>query len=163
MLQFQGRNITSEFDLLRVKVQAIDFIKPIKFQNSDLEKLADLVFELAKELIFNQVDAYLCLNCYKLERKIGLEVYVYNKNMSLEKAQEALNNNCNLSKKGISLDPYLKGIRKVSPLGLDPSFKRFRKVYPLGLDKNSGFLDKFELKKETKSGIEINILKWSKL
>jgi hypothetical protein len=53
--------------------------------------------------------------------------------MSLEKAQEALNNNCNLSKKGVSLD------------------------------KNSGFLDKFELKKEAKSGIEINILKWSKL
>ena len=133
MLQFQGRNITSEFDLLRVKVQAIDFIKPIKFQNSDLEKLTDLVFELAKELIFNQVDAYICLNCYKLERKKGLEVYVYNKNMSLEKAQEALNNNCNLNKKGISLD------------------------------KNSGFLDKFDLKKEPKSGIEINILKWSKL
>lgn len=133
MLQFQGRNITSEFDLLRVKAQTIDFIKPIKFQNSDLEKLADLVFELAKELIFNQVDAYLCLNCYKLERKIGLEVYVYNKNMSLEKALEALINNCNLSKKGISLD------------------------------KKSGFLDKFELNKEAKSGIEINILKWSKL
>jgi len=133
MLQFQGRNITSEFDLLRVKVQAIDFIKPIKFQNSDLEKLADLVFELAKELIFNQVDAYICLNCYKLERKKGLEMYVYNKNMSLEKAQEALNNNCNLSKKGISLD------------------------------KNSGFLDKFDLKREPKSGIEVNILKWSKL
>ena len=133
MLQFQGRNITSEFDLLRVKVQAIDYIKPIKFQNSDLEKLADLVFELAKELIFNQVDAYICLNCYKLERKKGLEVYVYNKNMPLEKALEALINNCNLSKKGISLD------------------------------KKSGFLDKFELNKEAKSGIEINILKWSKL
>ncbi|MDP1854090.1 MAG: hypothetical protein Q8L26_07835 [Candidatus Omnitrophota bacterium] len=133
MLQFQGRNITSEFDLLKVKVQAIDFIKPIKFEKADLEKLADLVFELAKELIFNQVDAYICLNCYKLERKIGLEVYVYNKNMSLEKAQEALNNNYNLSKKGIFLN------------------------------KNSGFLDKFELKKEAKSGIEINILKWSKL
>jgi hypothetical protein len=126
MLQFQGRNITSEFDLLRVKVQAIDFIKPIKFEKTDLEKLADLVFELAKELIFNQVDAYICLNCYKLERRKGLEMYVYNKNMSLEKAQEALNNNCKLSKKGISLD-------------------------------------KFELKKEAKSGIEINILKWSKL
>ena len=133
MLQLQGRNITSEFDLLRVKVRAIDFIKPIKFQNSDLAKLADLVFELAKELIFNQVDAYICLNCYKLERKIGLEVYVYNKNMSLEKALEALINNCNLSKKGISLD------------------------------KNSGFLDKFDLKEEAKSGIEVNILKWSKL
>jgi hypothetical protein len=133
MLQFQGRNITSEFDLLRVKVQAIDFIKPIKFKETDLEKLADLVFELAKELIFNQVDAYICLNRYKLERKKGLEMYVYNKNMSLEKAQEALNNNCNLSKKGISLD------------------------------KNSGFLDKFELKREPKSGIEVDILKWSKL
>ena len=133
MLQFQGRNITSEFDLLRVKAQTIDFIKPIKFQNSDLEKLADLVFELAKELIFNQIDAYICLNCYKLERKKGLEMYVYNKNMPLEKALEALINNCNLSKKGISLD------------------------------KKSGFLDKFELNKEAKSGIEINILKWSKL
>jgi len=133
MIQFQGRNIASEFDLLRVKVQAIDFIKHIKFEKTDLEKLADLVFELAKELIFNQVDAYICLNCYKLERKKGLEMYVYNKNMSLEKAQEALNNNCNLSKKGISLD------------------------------KNSGFLDKFDLKREPKSGIEVNILKWSKL
>ena len=132
MLQFQGRNITSEFDLLRVKVQAIDFIKPIKFEKTDLEKLADLVFELAKNLIFNEVDAYICLNCYKLERKKGLEVYVYNKNMPLEKAQEALNNNCNLIKKGISLDRI------------------------------SGFLDKFELKKEPKSGIEVNILKWSK-
>ena len=133
MLQFQGRNITSEFDLLKVKVQAIDFIKPIKFQNSDLEKLADLTFELAKELIFNQVDAYICLNFYNFQRKKGLEMYVYNKNMSLEKALEALINNCNLSKKGISLD------------------------------KKSGFLDKFELNKEAKSGIEINILKWSKL
>jgi len=132
MLQFNGRNITSDFDLLRVKVQAIDFIKPIKFEKTDLEKLADLVFELAKNLIFNQADAYICLNCYKIERKKGLEVYVYNKNMPLEKAQEALNNNCNLNKKGISLD------------------------------KISGFLDKFELKKETKSGIEVNILKWSK-
>jgi len=45
MLQFQGRNIASEFDLLRIKVQAIDFIKPIKFEKTDLEKLADLVFE----------------------------------------------------------------------------------------------------------------------
>ena len=132
MLQFQGRNITSEFDLLRVKVQAIDFIKSIKFEKTDLEKLADLVFELTKELIFNQVDAYICLNRYKLERKIGLEMYVYNKNMSLEKTLEALINNCNLSKKGISLD------------------------------KNSGFLDKFDLKEEAKSGIEINIIKWSK-
>jgi len=132
MLQFNGRNITSEFDLLRVKVQAIDFIKPLKFEKTDLEKLADLVFELAKVLIFNQVDAYICLNCYKLERKKGLEVYVYNKNMTLEKAQEALTNNCNLSKKDISLD------------------------------KISGFLDKFELKRELKSGIEVNILKWSK-
>ncbi|PIQ90603.1 MAG: hypothetical protein COV71_03705 [Candidatus Omnitrophica bacterium CG11_big_fil_rev_8_21_14_0_20_41_12] len=133
MLQFQGRNITSEFDLLKVKVQAIDFIKPIKFQNSDLEKLADLTFELAKELIFNQVDAYICLNFYNFQRKKGLEMYVYNKNMSLDKAQEALNNSGFLSKKGISLD------------------------------RNSGFLDKFELKKEVKSGIEVNILKWSKL
>jgi len=132
MLQFQGRNITSEFDLLRIKVQAIDFIKPLKFEKTDLEKLTDLLFELAKELIFNQVNAYICLNCYKLERKKGLEVYVYNKNMPLEKAQKALNNNCNLSKKGISLD------------------------------KNSGFLDKFELRNEPKSGIEVNILKWSK-
>ena len=45
MLQFQGRNIASEFDLIRIKVQAIDFIKPIKFEKTDLEKLADLVFE----------------------------------------------------------------------------------------------------------------------
>jgi len=132
MLQFLGRNITSDFDLLRVKVQAINFMKPIKFDNSDLEKLADLVYELAKQLIFNEADAYICLNCYKLERKKGLEMYVYNKNMSLEKAQEALDNNCNLSKKGIPLD------------------------------KNSGFLDKFDLKRELTSGIEVNILKWSK-
>ena len=133
MLQFQGRNITSEFDLLKVKVQAIDFIKPIKFEKTDQEKLADLVFELAKELIFNQVDAYICLNCYKLERKRGLEIYVYNKNMSVEKAQEVLNNNYNLNRKGIILD------------------------------KNSGFLDKFDLKNDPISGIEVNILKWSKL
>jgi hypothetical protein len=132
MLQFQGRNITSEFDLLRVKAQAIDFIKPIEFQNSDLKKLADLTFELAKELIFNQVDAYICLNFYNFNRKKGLEIYVYNKNMSLEKTQKALNNNCSLNKKG------------------------------LFLDRNSGFLDKFELKKEVKSGIEVNILKWLK-
>ncbi|MCX5704471.1 MAG: hypothetical protein NTZ92_00140 [Candidatus Omnitrophica bacterium] len=133
MIQFQGRNINSEFDLLKVKVQAIDFIKPIKFEKTDIDKLADLVFELAKELIFDQIDAYICLNCYKLERKKGLEMYVYNKNMSLEKAQEALNNNCNLSKKGIFLDT------------------------------KSGFLDKFDLKRELKSGIEVNILKWSKV
>jgi len=132
MLQLNGSNITSEFDLLRVKVQAIDFIKPLKFEKTDQEKLTDLIFELAKELIFNQADAYICLNCYKLERKKGLEVYIYNKNMPLEKAQEALNNNCNLNKKGISLD------------------------------KISGFLDKFELKREPHSGIEVNILKWSK-
>lgn len=132
MLQFHGRNITSEFDLLRVKVQSIDFIRPIKFDKTDLEKLTDLIFELAKELIFNQVDAYICLNCYKLERKKGLEMCVYNKNMSIGKAQEVLNNNCNLSKKGISLN------------------------------KNSGFLDEFELKRDPKSGVEINILKWAK-
>jgi hypothetical protein len=53
--------------------------------------------------------------------------------MSLEKALEALINNCNLSKKGISLD------------------------------KKSGFLDKFDLKNDSKTGIEVNILKWSKL
>ena len=133
MLQFQGRNITSEFDLLRVKVQAIDFIKPIKFEKTDLEKLADLVFELAKELIFNQVDAYIYLNYYKLEKKKGLEIYVYNKNMPVEKAQIILNDNYNLSRRGIILD------------------------------QGAGFLDKFELKKEPKSGIEINILKWAKL
>jgi len=133
MLQFQGRNITSEFDLLRVKVQAIDFIKPLKFEKTDQEKLADLIYELTKEFIFNQVNAYISLNCYKLERKKGLEIYVYNKNLSIEKAQEALINNYNLSKKGNLLD------------------------------KDSGFLDKFELKKEAKSGIEINIIKWSKL
>ncbi|MCM8792528.1 MAG: hypothetical protein NC826_05260 [Candidatus Omnitrophica bacterium] len=132
MLQFQGRNITSEFDLLRVKVQAIDFIKPIKFEKTELENLADLVFELAKELIFNQVDAYICLNCYKLERKRGLEIYVYNKNISIEKAQAALNDNYNLGKRGIIV-------------GQSP-----------------GFLDKFELKNDPKSGVEINILKWSK-
>jgi|GEM_PF-1563238 len=132
MLQFQGRNINSEFDLLRIKVQTIDFIKPIKFKDGDIEKLAELVFELAKELIFNQVDAYICLNCYKQERKKGLEIYVYNKNMCLEKAQEALDNNCNLNRKGIFLD------------------------------KNFGFLDGFELKRDSKAGIEVNILKWSK-
>jgi len=133
MLQFQGRNITSEFDLLRVKAQAIDFIKPIKFEKTELEKLADLVFELARELIFNQVDAYICLNCYKLEQKKGLEIYVYNKNMSVRKAQVLLNDNYILSRKSIILDRGLS------------------------------FLNKFELKKEPKSGIEINILKWSKL
>jgi len=132
MLQFNGRNIASDFDLLKVKVQAIDFIKSFKLEKTDLDKLVDLLFELTKELVFNQADAYICLNCYNLERKKGLEVYIYNKNISLEKAQEALNNNCNLSKKGISLD------------------------------KISGLLDKFELKKEPKSGIEVNILKWSK-
>ena len=132
MLQFNGRNIASDFDLLKVKVQAIDFIKSFKLEKTDLDKLVDLLFELTKELVFNQADAYICLNCYNLKRKKGLEVYIYNKNISLEKAQEALNNNCNLSKKGISLD------------------------------KISGLLDKFELKKEPKSGIEVNILKWSK-
>lgn len=133
MLQFQGRNITSEFDLLRVKVQTIDFIKPLRFEKIDLEKSADLVYELTKELVFNQTDAYICLNCYKQERKKGLEVYVYNKCMSVEKAQEALNNNCNLNKKDISLD------------------------------KKAGFLDEFNIKKDLKAGIEIHILKWSKL
>lgn len=133
MLQFQGRNINSEFDLLRVRVQTIDFIKSLKlFDKTDLERLSDLVYELTKELVFNRIDAHICLNHYKQERKKGLEVYVYNKNMSIEKAQEALNNNYNLSKKGISLD------------------------------KNAGFLDNFDLKQDLKSGIEIRILKWAK-
>jgi hypothetical protein len=104
MLQFLSRNITSEFDLLKAKVQVIDFIKSLKFRKTDQEKLTDLVYELTKELVLNQTDAYICLNRYKLERKKGLEVYAYNKSISLEKAQETLNNNYNLSKKGISLD-----------------------------------------------------------
>ena len=131
MLQFRGRNITSESDLLKVKAQATDFIKPIKFEEKDRENLTDSVFELTKELIFNQADAYICLNCYKQEHKNGLEIYVYNRSITVEKAREVLNNNCNLSKKGISLD------------------------------KDSGFLDRFNLKNDRKTGVEIYILKWA--
>lgn len=129
MLQFEGN---TEIDLLKIKVQAIGFIKTFKFEKNDQEKLIDLVIELTRELIFCQVDSYLCLACYKQEREKGLEVYVYNKNMSTGKAREALRNNNNLNKKSIMLD------------------------------KSSEFLDDFELWREQETGIEVRLLKWVK-
>jgi len=132
MLQFNGRNITSEFDLLRVKVQAMDFIKPLKFEKTDQEKLGDLIFELTKELIFKQTNSFISLNIYKLERKKGLEINVLTSQFNVEKTQKVIKNNYNLAKKGISLD------------------------------KNAGFLDEFDLRPDIKSGTEIRIMKWLK-
>ena len=120
MLQFQGKNINSEFDLLMVKAQTIDFIRPLKFEKVDSDKLTNLIYELTKKLVFNQLDCYICLNHYKQERRKGLEVYVYNKSMTIEKAKENLN-------------------------------------------KNTEFLDKFDLTRDPKAGIELRLLKWSKL
>jgi hypothetical protein len=106
MLRFQGKNINSEFDLLMVKAQAIDFIRPLKFEKIDSDKLTNLIYEVTKKLIFNQVDCYICLNYYKQERRKGLEVYVYNKSMTIKKAKENLNNNTEfLDKFDLTQDP----------------------------------------------------------
>ena len=118
MLCFQSSNVTSKFDLLRVKVQAIDFIKSLKFDKGVLEKLANLVYELTKELVLEQPDACIYINIYRLERKKGLEINVLTTQMTVEKVLAVLKNNSALAKKGI---------------------------YP---DKSAGFLDTFDLNPE---------------
>jgi len=104
VLQFLGKNINSKYDLLVVKIKVADFIKPLKFGKIDSEKLIDSVFELTRKLVFNQLDAHIYLNCCKRERKKGLEIYIYNKSLTLEKAQQILNSNYDVSGDSIFLD-----------------------------------------------------------
>lgn len=126
MLQFHGKNINSELDLLRVKVQANDFIRPLKFDKSNLEKLSDLIYELAKDLVLNQQQAYIFINIYRLGRRKGIEIYVQTQYESTEQVQDILRNDYDFEKKGISFD------------------------------KGAGFLDVFELKKlNSKADIHI--------
>lgn len=104
MLQFLGKNVNSKYDLLIVKVKVADFIKPLKFGKIDSEKLIDLVFELTRRLVFNQPDAHIYLNCCKRERKKGLEIYIYNKLVTMEKAQQILDSNYIVNIESIILD-----------------------------------------------------------
>ncbi len=98
MRYFKGKKIKNELDLLKLKVEAIDFIKSMKFKKTDLDKLTDLIFELAAEFIFNESDAYMSLVSYSYNTKKELEVYVYNKHTSVEMAREFLDNKYNLMK-----------------------------------------------------------------
>jgi len=104
VLQFLGKNVNSKYDLLIVKVKVADFIKPLKFGKIDSEKLIDLVFELTRRLVFNQPDAHIYLNCCKRERKKGLEIYIYNKLVTMEKAQQILDSNYIVNIESIILD-----------------------------------------------------------
>ena len=104
MLQFLGKNITSKYDLLVVKVKVADFIKPFKFGEIDSEKLIDSLFELTRKLIFDQPEAHIYLNCCKKERRKGLEVYIYNKSMTVEKAGQILNSDYDINGESIFLD-----------------------------------------------------------
>jgi len=104
VLQFLGKNVNSKYDLLIVKVKVADFIKPFKFGKIDSEKLIDLVFELTRRLVFNQPDAQIYINCCKRERKKGLEIYIYNKLVTMEKAQQILDSNYIVNIESIILD-----------------------------------------------------------
>ena len=129
MLQFHGKNINTELDLLRVKVQAHDFIRPLKFDKGSLEKLSDLIYELTKDLVLNQQEAYIAVNMYRLEHRKGIEIYVQTQCESIEQVRDILRNDYNFEKKGIFFD------------------------------KSAGFLDVFELKKEPQSKADIHIIK----
>ena len=104
MLQFLGKSINSKYDLLVVKMKAFDFIRSLKFEKTDAEKLQNFIFELANELIFNQTDAYIYLNYYRQERKKGLEIYVYNKSITIERTQQILSNNFVMANRSIFFD-----------------------------------------------------------
>ncbi len=104
MLQFLGKNINSKYDLLVVKAKVSDFIKPLKFGKIDSEKFIDSVFELIRKLVFNQTDAHIYLNGCKRERKKGVEIYIYNKSATMEKAQQILNSNYDMTGESIILD-----------------------------------------------------------
>lgn len=104
MLQFLGKNINCKYDLLVVKVKVADFVKPLKFGKIDSEKLVDSVFELTRKLVFNQPDAHIYLNYCKPERKKGLEIYIYNKSVTMEKAQQILNSNYDIIGESVFLD-----------------------------------------------------------
>jgi len=129
MFQFHGKNINTELDLLRVKVQAYDFIKALKFNKVSLEKLSDFIYELTKDLVLNQQEAYIAVNMYRLEHSKGIEIYVQTQCESIEQVQDILRNDYNFEKKGIFFD------------------------------KSTGFLDVFEFKKETQSKTDIHIIK----
>jgi len=117
MLQFFGKNINSKYDLLVVKVKVSDFVKPLKFGKIDSEKLVDLVFELTRKLVFNQPDAHIYLNCCKQERKKILEIYIYNKSMTIENTRQVLNTNHDMSSESTILD---KSFFDVFELRQDP-------------------------------------------
>jgi len=129
MLQFHGKNINTELDLLRVKVQAYDFIRTLKFDKGSLEKLSDLIYELTKVLVLNQQEAYIAVNMYRLEHRKGIEICVQTQCESIERVRDILRNDYSFEKKGIFFD------------------------------KSAGFLDVFELKKEPQSKVDIHIIK----
>lgn len=93
MLQFLGKNANSKYDLFLLKVKISDFIKPVKFEKADAEKFTESLFELTKELVFNMPDAYMYLSYHKQERKKGLEIYIYNKGMTVDTMRGILNIN----------------------------------------------------------------------
>ncbi len=104
MLQFLGKDVNSKYDLFLIKAQVSDFIKPLKFEKADMEKIADLLFEAAREFIFNMPDSHMYLNHYKQDRKKGLEIYIYNKGMTAEKMLGILNINYCLSNESVFSD-----------------------------------------------------------
>jgi hypothetical protein len=104
VLQFLGKNINCKYDLLVVKVKVADFVKPLKFGKIDSEKLVDSIFELTRKLVFNQSDAHIYLNYCKQERRKGLEIYIYNKSVTMEKTHQILNSNYDISGESIFLD-----------------------------------------------------------
>jgi len=104
VLQFLGKNINSKYDLLVIKAKVSDFIKPLKFGKIDSEKFIYSVFELTRKLVFNQTDAHIYLNVCKRERKKGVEIYIYNKSATMEKAQQILNSNYDMTGESIILD-----------------------------------------------------------
>jgi len=55
-------------------------------------------------MVFNQPDAHIYLNCCKRERKKGLEIYIYNKLVTMEKAQQILNSSFDMIGESIFLD-----------------------------------------------------------
>jgi hypothetical protein len=104
MLQYLGKDVNSKYDLFLLKAQIADFIKPLKFGKADVEKFTDLMFELTKALVFNMPDAYMYLNHHKQERRKGLEIYLYNKSMTIDKMRGILNINYCLGNESIISD-----------------------------------------------------------
>ena len=97
MLQYLGKDVNNLYDLFILKEQVGNFIKPLKFEKADVEKFTDLIFELTKALVFNMPDAHMYLNHYRQKRRKGLEIYLYNKSMTIDKMRGILSINYCLS------------------------------------------------------------------